>query len=181
MADRFHRGRVTTVGSIVYGLSFVGYVVTPVIEFAFLAAVLGGAGGALFLVALRARVCEGLAADYGAFRRLFSAKGTGTWIAFVAAMMLVSKIGYRGVFRLAAVACAVAAVFLPGFIVYGLLPDHLHAAVRRLGRTRLLILAMLCSALFAAGLSFTPGPRCSRRCGFFPRWRSRRPFRSNRP
>jgi hypothetical protein len=41
----------------------------------------------LFSVALRARVCEGLAADYGAFRRLFSAEGAGTWIAFVAAMM----------------------------------------------------------------------------------------------
>ena len=167
MADRFHRGRVTAVSSILYGLSFVGYAVTSVIEFAFAAAVLGGAGGALFLVALRARVCEGLAADHGAFSRLFSADGTGAWIAFVAAIMLVSKIGYRGVFRLAAVACAVAAVFLPGFIVYSLLPDHLHAAVRRLGRTRLLILAMLCGALFAAGLSFTAGPRCWRRCGSF--------------
>ncbi|PRX50211.1 putative MFS family arabinose efflux permease [Prauserella shujinwangii] len=52
----------------------------------------------------------------------------------------------------------IAAVFLPGFIVYSTLPDFLHRFVVRWGRTRVLVLALLCSAGFAAGLSFAPNP-----------------------
>ncbi|WP_370944901.1 MFS transporter [Amycolatopsis sp. cg5] len=223
LADRHDRGRVAAIGAVLYGLSFVGYAVAPGIGLAYAAAVLGGAGGALFWVALRARVGEGLLDDSGAFSKLFAAEGGGTWIAFVAAMILVGKIGYRGVFWLAAAACLVAAVvmllrigenqvvenapklrqlgkrlrpmlvlvaitamveagiallllmhlqrghhlnlgqiaavFLPGFIVYSLLPDVLHKVVRRIGRPLMLSLAMLASTAFAIGLSFAPDPK----------------------
>lgn len=52
----------------------------------------------------------------------------------------------------------IAAVFLPGFIVYSTLPGHLHGIVRQIGRTRVLSLALVCSAAFAAGLSVAPNP-----------------------
>ncbi|MFE0023091.1 MFS transporter [Amycolatopsis sp. NPDC059021] len=223
LADRADRGRVAAAGAVLYGLSFVVYAVTPGIGLAYVGAVLGGAGGALFWVALRARVGEGLSTDDSAFSRLFAAEGGGTWIAFVVAMTLVKWLDYRGVFALGAVACVVAAallgfsraprgepaleaprlgqvgkrlrpmlglvaltalaeggvalllllhlqrghhlelgqiaaVFLPGFIVYSVLPGYLHGFVRRLGRTRVLALAMLASAVFAAGLAFAPDP-----------------------
>ncbi|MDI5978465.1 MFS transporter [Amycolatopsis magusensis] len=223
LADRYDRGRLATLGAVLYGLSFVVYAVTPSMAYAYGAAVLGGAGGALFWVALRARVGEGLREDDGAFSKLFAAEGTGTWIAFIAAMSLVARVDYRGVFALGAAACLVAAVvlvrsgakgtpmpddapkfrqlggrlwpmlglvvvtalaeagvallllmhlqrghqlelgeiaavFLPGFIVYSVLPDHLHRVVRRVGRRKVLSLAMVCSAVFAAALSFAPSP-----------------------
>ncbi|MFI6029674.1 MFS transporter [Amycolatopsis magusensis] len=223
LADRYDRGRLAALGAVLYGLSFVVYVVTPSMTYAYGAAVLGGAGGALFWVALRARVGEGLRDDDGAFSKLFAAEGTGTWIAFIAAMSLVARVDYRGVFALGAAACLVAAVvlvrsgakgtpmpddaprfrqlggrlwpmlvlvvvtalaeagvallllmhlqrghqlelgeiaavFLPGFIVYSVLPDHLHRVVRRVGRRKVLSLAMVCSAVFAAALSFAPSP-----------------------
>ncbi|WP_410655564.1 MFS transporter [Amycolatopsis sp. lyj-112] len=222
LADRYDRSRIAAVGAVLYGLSFVIYAVTPGIEVAYVAAVLGGAGGALFWVALRARVGEGLAKDDGAFSKLFAAEGGGTWIAFVVAMTAINWIDYRGVFWLGAAACVaaavvllnaksvqvrevdsprllqlskrmrpmlalvaltamaeagvallllmhlqrghqlklgeIAAVFIPGFIVYSFLPDYLHGFVRKVGRTRVLGLAMVASAIFAAGLSFAPSP-----------------------
>ncbi|GAB3583293.1 hypothetical protein GCM10027445_57910 [Amycolatopsis endophytica] len=224
LADRFDRGRLAAVGAVLYGLSFAGYAVAPGLGAAFVAAVLGGAGGAVFWVALRARVGEGLGDDRSAFARLFSAEGGGTWIAFVVALWLVSRIDYRGVFWIGAAACAVAAVvmlapasapgavtapagpgfrhlgrrlrpmlllvvitalaeagvallllmhlqrghhlelhqiagvFLPGFIVYTTLPEYLHRVTGRLGRARVLSLAMGSSAVFAVGLSFAPNP-----------------------
>ncbi|MBK1785421.1 MFS transporter [Prauserella cavernicola] len=112
LADRFDRGRLAAFGAVLYGLSFAGYAAAPGIGLAYAAAVLGGAGGALFWVALRARVGEGLADDSGVFSKLFAAEGAGTWIAFVVAMTLVSRIDYQGVFWLGAAACVVAAVAL---------------------------------------------------------------------
>ncbi|WP_414942333.1 MFS transporter [Amycolatopsis sp. cmx-11-51] len=222
LADRFDRGRLAAAGAVLYGLSFVAYAVAPGIGVANGAAVLGGAGGALFWVALRARVGEGLGRDDGAFSKLFAAEGGGTWIAFLVALTAIAWIDYRGVFWLGAAACAVAAVvlmtaesapvreesaprllrlgrrmrpmlvlvaltamaeagvallllmhlqrghrlelgeiaavFIPGFIVYSFLPDYLHGFVRKVGRTRVLALAMVASAAFAAGLSFAPDP-----------------------
>ncbi|WP_181771969.1 MFS transporter [Amycolatopsis pittospori] len=222
LADRYDRGRVAAAGAVLYGLSFVIYAVTPGIGIAYVAAALGGAGGALFWVALRARVGEGLSGDDGAFSKLFAAEGGGTWIAFVVALTAIAWIDYRGVFWLGAAACAVAAVvllnagsapvrdegaprflqlgkrmrpmlalvtltamaeagvallllmhlqrgyqlqlgeiaavFIPGFVVYSFLPDYLHGFVRKVGRTRVLSLAMTASAVFAAGLSFAPSP-----------------------
>ncbi|WP_245992256.1 MFS transporter [Prauserella muralis] len=223
LADRLDRGRLAAAGAVLYGLSFAGYAATPGLGLAYAAAVAGGAGGAVFWVALRARAGERLAVDSGVYSKLFAAEGAGTWMAFLVAMPLVSRVDYRGVFWLGAAACAatavvlvasrpgpplstpdgarlsqlsrrmrpvlllvvltalaeggvalllllhlqrgfelqlgqIAAVFLPGFIVYSTLPGHLHGIVRRIGRTRVLSLALVCSAAFAAGLSVAPNP-----------------------
>jgi MFS family permease len=52
----------------------------------------------------------------------------------------------------------IAAVFLPGFIVYTVVPEYLHGFVRRFGRTSMLAVAMTSSAGFAVALSFAPNP-----------------------
>lgn len=227
LADRYDRGRLAATGALLYGVSFAGYVAADSLALAYPAALFGGVGGALFWVALRARVGEGLASDDASYAKLFAAEGAGTWIAFVAGLSLVQQVGYRGVYAVAGAACVlaavvllmpaglpatapgphdgsppglrevgrrirpllvlvavtavaesgvalllllhlqrghglqlgeIAAVFLPGFIVYTVLPEYLHGFVRRFGRTRLLAGAMTSSAAFAVVLSFAPNP-----------------------
>lgn len=224
LADRLDRGRLAAAGALLYALAFAGYALATGLPVALPAAAVGGVGGALFWVALRARVAEGLAEDSGVFATLFAAEGTGTWIAFAAAVSLVPRIDYPGVFWLGSAACAVAgavlldrtaapgdreagrtprlrdlgrrmwpllgvvlltavaeasvalllllhlqrehqlelgaiaAVFLPGFIVYSIVPEFLHSVVTRLGRTRVMSAALVCSAVFAATLSLAPDP-----------------------
>ncbi|MFJ8913084.1 MFS transporter [Amycolatopsis sp. NPDC102389] len=224
LADRFDRGRLAAAGAFLYALSFVGYALSTGLPAALGAAVAGGVGGALFWVALRAKVAERLTEDSGVFAKLFAAEGTGTWIAFAAAVTLVSRIDYAGVFWLCAAACAaagvvlvgkadppstatttatprlggltrrmrpllgvvvltavaeagvalllllhlqrnyqlglgaIAAVFLPGFIVYSTVPEFLHGVVTRLGRARVMTVALISSALFAGILSLAPNP-----------------------
>lgn len=223
LADRADRGRVAAAGVVLYALSFAGYAMADGQVTAMAAAVVGGVGGALFWVALRARVAEGLADDSSAFARLFAAEGTGTWVAFVVALTAVSQIDYAGVFWLGAAASAgaavvllgrgarrqavrepvpafralgrrlwpllgvvaltavaetgvalllmlhlqrghdleigtIAAVFLPGFIVYSTIPEYLHGVVTRLGRTTVVSAALGCSAVFAGTLAFAPNP-----------------------
>lgn len=220
LADRADRGLLAAAGAVLYALSFAGYAVAGGQPMAMAAAVVGGLGGALFWVALRARVAEGLDDDSSAFARLFAAEGTGTWIAFVVALTAVSRIDYAGVFWLGAAASAgaaavllgqrgtasepvpafralgrrlwpllgvvaftavaetgvslllmlhlqrgydlgittIAAVFLPGFIVYSTLPEYLHGVVTRLGRTTVVSVALGCSAMFAGTLAFAPNP-----------------------
>ena len=222
LADRFDRGRVAAAGGVLYAVSFAGYALAGGQAGATVAAVIGGAGGALFWVALRARVAEGLDDDSSAFARLFAAEGTGTWIAFVVALTVLAQIDYAGVFWLGAAASVgaavvlvgsggpvrpsptapafgvlgrrlwpllgvvaltavaetgvslllmlhlqrghgldigtIAAVFLPGFIVYSTVPEYLHGLVTRLGRTRVVTVALVCSAMFAGTLAFAPNP-----------------------
>ena len=52
----------------------------------------------------------------------------------------------------------IALIFLPGAIAMSILPPHLHRAVVRFGRRKILILGSGASALFAAGLGFAPNP-----------------------
>lgn len=52
----------------------------------------------------------------------------------------------------------IAYVFLPGAVVMGLLPEHLHRYVVRFGRTRVLAVASVSSAAFAASLAWAPNP-----------------------
>ncbi|MGW0517160.1 MFS transporter [Crossiella sp. NPDC003009] len=224
LADRYDRARLAALGALGYAASFALFALATGFGLALVAAVVGGAGGALFWVALRAKVGEDLPADSGAFSKLFAAEGVGTLIAMVAAISLVARIDYPGVFWLCAAACvaaavvlaiqkspgrpavdsasprlrelggrmypllgvivitaiaeagvallllmhlqrghnlqlgAIATVFLPGFIVYSVLPDYLHGVVTRLGRTRVVTVALLLSAVFAVGLSFAPHP-----------------------
>ncbi|MGO1056621.1 MFS transporter [Crossiella sp. CA198] len=224
LADRFDRAKLAALGALGYAASFALFAVATAFPLALVAAMVGGAGGALFWVALRAKVGEDLPTDSGAFSKLFAAEGVGTWVAMVIAVSLVSRIDYRGVFWLCAAGCvaaavvlftlksppraaidpaspklrelggrmypllgvivitaiaeagvalllllhlqrghnlqlgAIALVFLPGFIVYSTLPEYLHGVVTRLGRTRVVTVALLLSAVFAVGLSFAPHP-----------------------
>lgn len=224
LTDRTDRGRLAAGGAFLYALAFAGYALAGGLGAAMMAAVACGVGSAVFWIALRARVAEGLAADSGAFSRLFAAEGTGTWIAFVAALTLVSRVGYHGVFWFGAAACAaagvvlldrtpanaggeagrtlrlgqlgrrmwpllgvvaltavaesgvalllllhlqrghglelgaIAAVFLPGFLVYSTVPEFLHSAVTRLGRAQVMTAALVSSALFAVVLVPAPSP-----------------------
>lgn len=224
LADRVDRGRLAAAGALLYAVSFTGYAAAGGFGSAAAAAVVGGVGGAVFWIALRARVGEDVRRDPGTFSKLFAAEGTGTWVAFVVAITVVGSITFRGVFGLAAAACvvgagllllaapaapiepalrqpaftrlgrrmwpmlaivvvvaiaetgvglllllhlqrgfglelgAIAAVFLPGFVVYSTLPEFLHGLVTRLGRTRVVTLSLVASAVFAAALSFAPSP-----------------------
>ncbi|UQS27416.1 MFS transporter [Amycolatopsis thermalba] len=155
LADRVDRGRLAAFGAVLYGLSFAGYAATPGLGPAFAAAVLGGVGGAVFWVSLRARVGEGLGADKAAFSKLFAAEGGGTWVAFVAAMSLVSRIDYRGVFWLGAAACAVAAVVM--LAPAGPVPAPRKAGGQGFGqlgrRLRPMLLLVVITALAEAGVA----------------------------
>jgi MFS family permease len=228
LADRTERLRVAAVGAALYAASLVGYALAATVSVAYAAAVLGGAGGALFWVAVRATTGERLAEDSTVFARLLSSEETGSWIAFVGGMTLIGAVGYRGVFLLGALSCLVAAgvlltaptrppsadpgdqtagrrglgavgrrlrpmllavvvtmaaeaaialllllhlqrgfgldvvsialVFLPGALVMSVLPPHLHRLVLRYGRARVLAVASVSSALFAASLAPAPNP-----------------------
>ncbi|MEV7283207.1 MFS transporter [Streptomyces sp. NPDC093252] len=234
LADTRERRSVAAVGALLYGVSAAGYAVTPGAAGAYAAAVVGGAGGALLWVALRAIVGEGLSDDSAAFAKLFSAQETGTWVAFFAGLTLLGRIDYDGVFWACAAACALAAgvlasaprreraggargregqgregqggsglgavgrrlrpvlvaavftmtaeaalslllllhlqrtfgldalgvayVFLPGAIAMSVAAERLHTWVVRFGRRRILTVAPLAGAAFAANLAWAPNP-----------------------
>ncbi len=109
LADARERRTVAAAGALLYALSCAGYALAPALPVAFAAAVLGGAGGALFWVPVRAAVAERLDADPGVYPRLVSWEETGSWVAFVAGLSLLPALGERGLFAGCAAACAVAA------------------------------------------------------------------------
>ncbi len=229
LADTRERRYVAAAGAFVYALSLAGYAYASSMSVAYGAAVLGGVGGALFFVSVRAIVGERLAEDTTVYPRLLSAEETGSWIAFVVGIWLLAVIDYRGVFLLCAAACVaaggvllsspsrapreapgdtaaetrfglgevgrrlrpmllavvvtmaaesaiglllllhlqrglgldvgpIALVFLPGGIVMSVLPPYLHRFVLRYGRTRVLAVASVASAVFAASLAWAPNP-----------------------
>jgi MFS family permease len=238
LADRRERRVVAGVGALVYGASCLGYAVADSVSTAYAAAALGGLGGGLLWVAVRAIISERLAVDSGVFPRLMSSEETGSWVAFVVGLTLIDQIGYRGIFLACAAACLaasavlltvprrhskalgappdqgddrhagadagrlglggigrtlrpmlvavvitetaesavalllllhlqrgfelelleIALVFLPGAIAMSLLPGYLHRLVERFGRSRVLMVASISSATFAAGLSWAPTP-----------------------
>ncbi|CAL9443040.1 hypothetical protein SUDANB171_02273 [Streptomyces sp. enrichment culture] len=112
LADTRDRRRVAATGALLYAASATGYALATGPAPAYLAAALGGIGGALLWVAVRAIVSERLAADSAVFPRLFSAQETGSWVAFVTGFALLVRIDYTGVFLLCAAACGTAAVLL---------------------------------------------------------------------
>ncbi|WP_212754521.1 MFS transporter [Nakamurella aerolata] len=227
LVDRGRPATVAATGAALYALSFAGYALTPHPAGLFAAAAVGGVGGALAWVALRAMVAASAEERGRAFSELVSVEGTGTWIAFVAGLSVLQQVDYRGVFAGCAAACAVgamllarsggragsmpvsggqqrvvlsaavrklrpllgvvvvtaaaeagvgllmllhlqrgfgldvgaiAAAFLPGFVVYTFAPPYLNRGVQRFGRVPVLTAALACSAIFAAGLAFAPNP-----------------------
>lgn len=112
LADLVERRYIAATGAALYALSCAGYALAAGPVPAFLAAAMGGVGGALFWVAARAIVSESISTDSGAYARPLSWQESGSWIAFLAGLTLLDSITYQGVFFVAAAACAAAAVVL---------------------------------------------------------------------
>ncbi|WP_250034993.1 MFS transporter [Paractinoplanes maris] len=221
LADVRDRRRVAAIGALLSAVSCLGYAFAADLAVAFGAAAVGGIGGALLWVSVRAMAGERLAEDSAVFPKLTAAEENGAWIAFLAGFTVLGAAGYRAVFAGCALACLIAAgallsapvravppapprpgstlrrlrpmllavvltmtaeaavalllllhlqrrfeleiveiayVFLPGAIAMALLPTWLHRFVLRHGRTRVLAVASVSSALFAAGLAWAPDP-----------------------
>ncbi|MFC6094583.1 MFS transporter [Saccharothrix lopnurensis] len=112
VADRWDRRSTAAAGALLYALSCAGYAVAQSAPVAYAAAAVGGAGGALLWVAVRAIVSERLAEDSAVFARLLSAQETGAWVAFVVGLSLIGPLGFGGLFWACSGACAIAAVCL---------------------------------------------------------------------
>ncbi|MFT7840640.1 MFS transporter [Saccharothrix sp. BKS2] len=112
VADRWDRRFTAAAGALLYALSCAGYAVAQSAPVAYVAAAVGGVGGALLWVAVRAIVSERLAEDSAVFARLLSAQETGAWVAFVVGLSLVGSLGFGGLFWACSGACAIAAVCL---------------------------------------------------------------------
>ncbi|MFH8987715.1 MFS transporter [Streptomyces sp. NPDC017940] len=112
LADLFERRYVAATGALLYAASAAGYALAQNASSAYAAAGVGGVGGALLWVAVRAIVSERLAEDSAVFPRLLAAQETGSWVAFVAGMVLIGEIGFDGVFWACAGACLLAAALL---------------------------------------------------------------------
>ncbi|MFJ7587407.1 MFS transporter [Streptomyces sp. NPDC097617] len=114
LADRFDRRRVAAAGAGLYALSFAGYALADSLVTAFVAAGLGGAGGALFWVALRAWTGQRArdSDSTSAYGALLSAEGQGALIGYLVAFSLLERGGYPLLFWLGSAACAVAAASL---------------------------------------------------------------------
>jgi MFS transporter, DHA1 family, multidrug resistance protein len=102
LTDR-HEGRLAAgAGAALSALAFAVYATAPNIGVVAAGAALGGAGGALFWVALRADVGSHLDEDPAAYARLLSSEQLGSLLAFVIALSLLGAIGYRPLFWLGA-------------------------------------------------------------------------------
>ncbi len=113
LADRFERRSLAAAGALLYAVACAGYALASTLSIAYLAAAVGGAGGALLWVSLRALVGERLHEDSGVFARLVAAEEFGGWAVFVPAVIAVGIIGYPGTFlALAGVSLAGASYLL---------------------------------------------------------------------
>jgi MFS family permease len=112
LVDTRERTRVAAAGAALYALSCLGYALAPGAGVAVLAAAVGGAGGGLLWIAVRAITAERLGTDSGAFASLFSAVALAAWCFWVPAKVLLPVLGYPGIFGAFALACAVAAFAL---------------------------------------------------------------------
>jgi len=114
LADRADRQLVAAIGAALYAAAFVVYAVAPGIVVVGLGAAVGGAGGALFWVALRADVGARLEQDPAAYARLLSSEQAGSLAAFVIGLSLLGSIGFRPLFLVGAAACGAAMALLLG-------------------------------------------------------------------
>lgn len=112
LADTRERRYVAGAGALLYGLSCAGFALAGSLPVAYLAAIFGGIGGALLWVSVRAIISERLARDSAVYPRLLSAQETGTWVAFVVGLTLLSFTDFRWVFLGCAAACLLGAAAL---------------------------------------------------------------------
>lgn len=114
LADRHDASLVAAAGAALSGTAFVLYAAAPSIEVVGLGAAFGGAGGALFWVAVRADVGRHLEQDPAAYAQLLSSEQLGSLVAFMIALSLLGAVGYRPLFWLGAAAYGVAFALLLG-------------------------------------------------------------------
>lgn len=112
LADVWERRNIAAAGAALYGISCAGYALSAGPAMAFASVVIGGLGGALFWVSLRAIVSESAVSDSFAFPKLMSWQETGSWVAFVAGLTLIGAFNFEGAFLAASGACFVAAVII---------------------------------------------------------------------
>lgn len=113
LADVRERKTLAGMGALLYGVSCGGYALADSLAVAYAAAALGGIGGALLWVSLRAMAAEHLHADSGVFARLMSFQETGTGVAFVAGLLLLGWTdSFPAVFLACAAACLMGALIL---------------------------------------------------------------------
>ncbi len=113
LADIRERRSLAGIGAIIYGLSCFGYAIADSMAIAYAAAALGGVGGALLWVSLRAIISERLHVDSGVFARMMSVQETGAWVAFVVGLLLLAQTDlFATVFLACGVACVIGAIAL---------------------------------------------------------------------
>ncbi|WP_394253493.1 MFS transporter [Arthrobacter pityocampae] len=113
MADSRRRELIAALGALLYGVSCCGYALAGSLPLAYAAAAVGGLGGALLWVSVRAIIGEHLREEPGVFARLMSVQETGVWVAFVAGLLLLGRSdSFLLVFLVAAAACLIAALVL---------------------------------------------------------------------
>lgn len=108
-AGRGNQRLVAIVGCLLYAASFVIYAWTPTVGIAYVAAAVGGAGGAFFWVALRALVAT--RGETNRFAALMEDESTGGWVAFVVGLPLMATAGHVVTFLVGAASCLAAAAF----------------------------------------------------------------------
>lgn len=112
LVDTRVRTRVGAAGALLYAVSCIGYALATSRPLAFAAAVVGGAGGAFFWIAVRAIAAEDLDRDSGSLAGLLSSEALGSWFFWIPAMVMLPLAGFGGVFGILAIACIVAAILL---------------------------------------------------------------------
>ncbi|WP_221773156.1 MFS transporter [Streptomyces sp. WAC 06725] len=105
LSDRFDQRRVAAAGAFLYALSFAGYALADNLPLAFVASGVGGAGGALFWVGLRAWTGRRATNHTSAYGKLLSAEGQGAFIGYLVAFSLLERGGYPLLFWLGCAAC----------------------------------------------------------------------------
>ncbi|MEU4768949.1 MFS transporter [Actinosynnema sp. NPDC023794] len=112
LVDRRERRHTAAVGAALYALACAGYAVAQSAPLAYGAAAVGGAGGTLLWVAVRAVVRERQADDTEAFLRVASARDAGSLVTTALGLGFFGIVGFAGVFWASAAMCVVAAAFL---------------------------------------------------------------------
>ncbi|MEU9893376.1 MFS transporter [Streptomyces phaeochromogenes] len=160
LCDRYEPRRVATAGAVLYAVSFAGYAVAGSLPVAFAAAAVGGAGGALFWVALRTWIAAGMpgAAHTAAYGALLSAEGKGALLGYLVAFALLDRGGYPALFWAGCLVCSAAAALLVVAPHTDPAEGH-HAAVAEppassppAGRTKALLAVTAVTAAAEAGL-----------------------------
>ena len=114
LADRYETSLVAAAGAALSAVALGLYAAASGIGLVAVGAALGGAGGALFWVALRADVGRHLDHDPAAYARLLSSEQLGALIGFTIAMSLLGALGYRPLFLVGAAAYGLACLLLVG-------------------------------------------------------------------